>query len=140
MPLNLSVRRASTILGGLALVAGAIASTSPAALASTAKPNAAAALCKTDGEEVLGSGGDQLWYSPTCRTAWAVSVDGIIGSTLYVYNEDTGAEESTTITSESRTVTAAVNDAGTESQACEAGVITPVGGNPHPYKYCTGFF
>jgi hypothetical protein len=136
MLLNLSVRRALTILGGLALVAGAIASTSPAALASTAKPSTAATLCKTNGEEVLSSGPIQLWYSPTCRTTWAVSSTPI-GASIWVYNENTGATASNVIPSPAqRTVTAAIDDAGTQSQACEQYIVL----HNHLIKFCTGFF
>jgi Protein of unknown function (DUF2690) len=125
MPLNLSVRRAGTILGGLALASGAVVSLGPAALASSAKPNIAAAICKTDGEKiysVLAPNGSsiQLWYSPDCRSAWAVEISGKEGDYIYVYNEDTGATENATVPSPGeRTVTDAVDDAGTESQACE---------------------
>lgn len=125
MPLNLSVRRAGTILGGLALAAGAIVSIGPAALASSAKPNIAAATCKTNGEKIYSVGAVngssiQLWYSSACRSAWAVEIGGIAGNYIYVYNEDTGATENATVQATGqRTVTNAVNDAGTQSQACE---------------------
>jgi hypothetical protein len=120
MSLKLSIRRASAILGGLALAAGVMASTGQAALASAAKPNAAAALCKTDGSRVEGPAtGVSLWYSATCRTAWAVA-DGVPAPLyFYVYNIDTGAQESATVeVTDQRTVTDAVDDAGTQSEAC----------------------
>jgi len=136
MLLNLSVRRASTILGGLALVAGAIASTSPAALASPAKPNIAATLCKTNGEEVLSNGAIQLWYSPTCRTTWAVS-SYPSGAQIWVYNKDTGATAGAFVpTPAARIATAAVDDANTQSQACEQYVVL----HNQLIKFCTGFF
>src|ERR1700752_5209490 len=139
MLFNLSVRRAGIILGGVALAAAAIASTGPAAMASTAKPNVDATLCKTNGEAIYNDGGLQLWYSPSCRTAWAVIQNGIIGATLYVYNKNAGAEESTTINSEDRIVTAAVDDANTQSQACEYYVST-TSTNPHVTNICTAFY
>jgi len=125
MLLNVPVRRAGTILGALALAAGASVSAGPAALASSAKPNLAAAICKTDGEKIYSVGAVngssiQLWYSPTCRSAWAVEISGIAGNYIYVYNEDTGATENATVQATGqRTVTDAVDDAGTQSQACE---------------------
>jgi len=125
MPLNLSVRRAGTILGGLALAAGAILSMSSGAQASSAKPNIAATICKTDGEKIYSVGAPngssiQLWYSPSCRSAWAVEISGIAGNYIYVYNEDTGDTENATVqASGERTVTDAVDDAGTQSEACE---------------------
>jgi ABC-type enterobactin transport system permease subunit len=120
MPFNLSVRRTLTILGALALAAGAVASTGPVALASTATPGAATALCKTDGARVEGpADGVSLWYSATCRTAWAVATDSPEGLYFWVYNIDTGAQETATVAvNEQRTVTAAVDDAGTQSEAC----------------------
>jgi len=118
------------------MVAGAIASTSPAALASPAKPNVAASLCKTNGEEVLSNGPIQLWYSPTCRTAWAVSSTPI-GAGISVYNKDTGATAGAVIPSPAqRTVTAAVDDAGTQSQACEQYIVL----HNQLVRFCTGFF
>lgn len=125
MLLNLSVRRAGTILGGLALTAGAIASTGPVALASTAKPSAAAAVCKTDGSRVEGpADGVSLWYSGSCRTAWAVATDEPNGFGFYVLNIKSGAKESATVAvTNQRTVTAAVNDAGTQSEACYTEVV-----------------
>jgi hypothetical protein len=137
MPVNLPVRRAGIILGGLALVAGAVVSLSPAALASPAKPNIAAAICKTNGEKIYSVGAPngssiQLWYSSACRSAWAVEISGIAGNYIYVYNEDTGATENATVpeTGE-RTVTDAVDDAGTQSEACEQVAHTVT---------CTAFF
>ena len=126
MPINLSVRRAGAILGGLALAVGAIASTGPVALASTAKPNAtAAALCKTDGSRVEGpADGVSLWYSGMCRTAWAVATDEPQGFSFYVTNIDSGAKQSATVqVTNQRTVTAAVDDAGTMSKACYTEVV-----------------
>ena len=125
MPLNLYVRRTGTILGGLALAAGAIVSMGPAALASYAKPNIATAICKTNGEKIYSVGAPngssiQLWYSPSCRSAWAVEISGIAGNYIYVDNEDTGQTENATVQATGqRTVTDAVDDAGTQSQACE---------------------
>jgi hypothetical protein len=140
MLLNLSARRAGTILGGLALAAGAIVSAGPVALASSAKPNVAATtLCKTNGEEIYSNGGAQLWYSPTCRTAWGVTSGSwaAVGAQISVTNNNTGAHEENTVTvNGQRTVTAAVDDAGTTSYACW---VTP----PdviHPKVYCTASF
>lgn len=136
MLLNRSVRRASTILAGLALAAGTIASTGPAALASPAKPTIAATLCKTNGEIVKSNGGVQLWYSPTCRTAWGVIINWSAGSVISVTNENTGAtQEATVQVTNQRTATAAVNDAGTLSYACGTNPFTI-----HPFFVCTGAF
>jgi hypothetical protein len=120
MPLNLSVRRASTILGGLALAAGAIVSTGPTALASTAKPSAATATCKYNGEEVeSAAGGDvQLWYSPTCRTAWGVIEHRAAGSNVQVTNTDDVIAYAFVKVSGQRTVTAAIDDKDIQSLAC----------------------
>jgi hypothetical protein len=125
MLLNLSVRRASTILGGLALAAGAIVSAGPAALASTAKPSTAAALCpinndKQNGEEVLSAGGGdvQLWYSPTCRTAWGVLINQAVNAEITVANTDGEGEVTYVTVSGKRTVTFAIDDANIKSWAC----------------------
>lgn len=145
MALNLSVRRAGTILGVLALAAGAIASATPAAAASTAKPSAVATLCpsnnnKVNGEQVKANGRLELWYSPTCRTAWAVIGGWPAGSVIYVRNLDTGAQQDNTVTvDDQRTVTAAIDDAGTVSEAC-AETVTILNGNPHPSTICTAAF
>lgn len=102
-----------------------MASTGPTALASTAKPNTAA-LCKTDGTRVEGpASGVSLWYSATCRTAWAVAQGEPAGLSFYVINIDTDAKESATVqTTDQRTVTAAVDDAGTQSEACDSSGCT----------------
>jgi hypothetical protein len=141
MYLNLSLRRTGTILCGLALCAGAIASTGPAALASSSKPQIAATSCSSDnklnGEKIysvaITTGGNiQLWYSPTCRTAWAVEINGRAGDFIYVYNENTGQKDTATVPANlQRTVTSAISDAGTQSQACEQTVHAAT---------CTAFF
>jgi len=125
MLLNLFRRRATTALGGLVLAVGAIASSGSVALASSSQPHVAAAVCKTNGEKIYSAGAVngssiQLWYSAACRSAWAVEINGIAGNYIYVYNEDTGQTENATVqVSGQRTVTDAVNDANTQSQACE---------------------
>jgi len=137
MKLNLSLRRVGTILGGLALAAGAIVTAGPAALASPAKPNAAASLCKTDGSEIYNNDNVQLWYSATCRTAWGVVVDWPAGTAILVFNSAGATESNTVAVANQRTVTAAVNDAGITSYACAND--TPVGGNPKP-DVCTASY
>jgi len=137
MLLNLFRRRAATILGGLVLAVGAIAGSGSAALASSSQPHVAATICKTDGEKIysvsaVNGSNIQLWYSAACRSAWAVEINGIAGNYIYVYNEDTGQSENATVQATGqRTVTDAVDDAGTQSQACEqvAHDVT-----------CTGFY
>jgi len=123
MLFNLSVRRAGIILGGVALAAGAIVSAGPAALASTAKPQSAAALCpsnnnKQNGEIVEQVSTVQLWYSPTCRTAWGVIVREGVGSEIEVINSDGDNAISYVTVDGARTVTSAVNDANITSVAC----------------------
>jgi hypothetical protein len=98
MLLDLSARRAGVILGGLALAAGAIVSSGTAALAATAEPKIAASLCpsynnKQNGEEVesLAGGDVQLWYSPTCRTAWGVIIHESLYAEITVTNSNGGS-------------------------------------------------
>jgi Protein of unknown function (DUF2690) len=137
MLLNLSRWRAATILGGLVLAIGAVASSGSVALASSSQSQIAATICKTNGEKIYSVGAVngssiQLWYSATCRSTWAVEINGIAGNYIYVYNEDTGQTENATVQETGqRTVTDAVDDAGTQSQACEqvAHDVT-----------CTGFY
>jgi Protein of unknown function (DUF2690) len=137
MLLNPFRRRTATILGCLVLAGGAIASSGSVALASSSQPHIVATVCKTNGEKIYSVGAVngssiQLWYSSTCRSTWAVEINGIAGNYIYVYNEDTGQTENATVQETGqRTVTDAVNDAGTQSQACEqvAHDVT-----------CTGFF
>lgn len=129
--------RTAIILGGLALAVGAVASSGSVALASSSQPHVAATICKTNGEKIYSVGAVngssiQLWYSAACRSTWAVEINGIAGNYIYVYNEDTGQTENATVQATGqRTVTDAVDDAGTQSQACEqvAHDVT-----------CTGFY
>jgi hypothetical protein len=125
MLLNVFRRRAATAVGGLALVVGAIASSGSVASASPSQPHIAAAICKTNGEKIysasaVNGSNIQLWYSPACRSAWAVEINGIAGNYIYVYNIDTGQTQNASVPATGqRTVTDAVNDAGTQSEACE---------------------
>ncbi len=72
----------------------------------------------------------QLWYSPTCRTAWAREVNGISGDGLWVYNRNTAAIKHATFPAE----TGAIGDANTESHACMESIP-----NALP-KTCTAYF
>lgn len=74
----------------------------------------------------------QLRYSPTCRTAWAKEIDGLVGDNLWVWNENTNVTASTKIHSGTSNYSAAINDAGTHSHACMSGVGLP--------KTCTAFY
>jgi hypothetical protein len=123
---------------------------SPVASAATTATATSAATCSSTNNKLGGvkelsqsntrPSGDtaeiELWYSATCRYAWAVEENGDGGDLLWVYNQDTGAETSTTFAYPNlRVVTAAIDDAGTTSHACMDNT-----GNFPMAKTCTGYF
>jgi hypothetical protein len=70
----------------------------------------------------------RLDYSPVCRTTWAVALGGERlnpdqnggGGFVFIHNMDTGATRTSELGGTYRVVTGAINDAGTQSQACGA--------------------
>jgi hypothetical protein len=60
-----------------------------------------------------------LWYSTTTRCVWAVEVHGQPGDSVWVYNENTGAQSTAYIANgNSSATTGEISDAGTKSHAC----------------------
>jgi hypothetical protein len=77
----------------------------------------------------------ELWYSPTCRTVWAIEANGLNGDNLWVYNQNTGAISRAIFPTNE---TGAINDAGTVSHACMQNNASTF--PPRMVKACTGWF
>jgi hypothetical protein len=76
----------------------------------------------------------ELWYSATCRTAWAVEAGGVRGDHLWVYNRGTHARK----TAKYPHSTVAISDNGTKSRACMKNPAHTV--PPGMAKACTKYF
>lgn len=130
------------IFGALGVGIPAAAATAPAATCATnPKLNGVDELNANAlrSDQVRRESTIELWYSPTCRTTWAVEEDGLVGDGLWVFNENTGAQRSAMVTTDgARTVTAAIDDAGTQSHACMSNNASTF--PPAMAKTCTPYF
>lgn len=122
--MNTSIKQ---VMATSAALAGALAGLSVgvagSAQAATVRPSASCSSDPTQSATTLISRPDggatiELRYSTTCRTVWARIEGGKVGDYMWVYNENTGAEEKAHINSGTSNYTAAIGDAGTKSDAC----------------------
>jgi hypothetical protein len=132
-------------LFAVALVFGAFSFT-PAAHAAPSRMSAPAASCNASGAEMIFQvdqthGNEtrhiQLWYSSVTRCAWAAETNGQPNDEIWVFNQDTGNEAIWFLTGNSG-LTAKIDDAGTQSQACM--IPHYINGTYTGPAICTGFF
>lgn len=79
-----------------------------------------------------------LWYSTSTKCVWAVEVHGQPGDSVWIYNKNTGAQQTAYIQSgQSSATTGEIGDSGTLSHACMRPLLSNGTNGP---KTCTGYF